>query len=139
MVNLIVGWLSSTFICLLYLNNQSTVSTAKRLASDTINGYEFACIWNSKYNEHVFMIQTNADFIFKTYGFCLLLTLNCKHLAEQLLPLAMFYRIDICPSCFVYDLSNTIFRPIGIALTKHPVASQIWTHNSKRLAYTLTA
>ena len=76
--------------CLLYLNNQSTVSTAKRLASDTINGYEFACIWNSKYNEHVFMIQTNADFIFKTHGFCLLLTLNCEHLAQQLLPLAMF-------------------------------------------------
>nr|XP_022317265.1 uncharacterized protein LOC111120658 isoform X2 [Crassostrea virginica] len=27
----------------------------------------------------------------------------------------------------------------GSALTKHPVASQIWTQNSKRLAYTLTA
>ena len=39
----------------------------------------------------------------------------------------------------MYDLSNTIFCPIGSALTKHPVASQIWTHNSKRLAYTLTA
>ena len=29
----------------------------------------------------------------------------------------------------MYDLSNTIFCPIGSALTKHPVASQIWTHN----------
>ena len=28
---------------------------------------------------------------------------------------------------------------MGSALTKHPVASQIWTHNNKRLAYTLTA
>ena len=59
--------------------NQSTVSTAKRLASlfwyliasridtlhNTNNGYEIACIWNSKYNVHVCMIQTNADFIFR--------------------------------------------------------------------------
>ena len=30
----------------------------------------------------------------------------------------------------MYDLSNMIFCPIGSALTKHPVASQIWTHNS---------
>ena len=34
-------------------------------------------------------------------------------------------RIDICPSCFVYDLwSNTKFCSIGSALTKHPVALQ---------------
>ena len=59
--------------------NQSTVSTAKRLASlflyliattiDTlhkiINGYEIACIWYSKYKVHVCMIQTNADSIFQ--------------------------------------------------------------------------
>ena len=54
--------------------NQSTVSTAKRLAYliastidtlHTIYGYEIACIWNSKYNVHVCMIQTNADFIFQ--------------------------------------------------------------------------
>ena len=50
--------------------NQSTVSTAKRLAcldNNIINGYESACtcIWNSKYNVHVCMIQTNADFIFQ--------------------------------------------------------------------------
>ena len=58
---------------------QSTVSTAKRFASffwyliastidtlhNTINGCEIACIWNSKYNVHVCMIQTNADFIFQ--------------------------------------------------------------------------
>ena len=58
--------------------NQSTVSTAKRLASllwylivstidnlhNTINGYDIACLWNSKYSVHVCMIQTNADFIF---------------------------------------------------------------------------
>ena len=57
--------------------NQSTVSTAKRLASlfwyliastidtlhNTINDYEIACIWNWKYNVHVCMIQTNADFL----------------------------------------------------------------------------
>ena len=66
--------------------NQSIVSTAKRLASlfwysndlldtlhNTINGYEIACIWNSKYKVHVCMIQTNAE-----------------NLAKQLLPLAMF-------------------------------------------------
>ena len=54
--------------------NQRTVSTAKRLASlaspidtlhNTINGYEIACIWNSRYNVHVCMIQTNADLIFQ--------------------------------------------------------------------------
>ena len=33
--------------------------------------------------------------------------------------------IDICPSCVLYDFSNTIFCPIGSALTKHPFASQI--------------
>ena len=59
--------------------NQSAFSTAKRLASlfwyliastidtlnNTINVYEIACIWNSKYNVHVCMIQKNADFIFQ--------------------------------------------------------------------------
>ena len=40
--------------------NQRTGNTAKGLAS-----YEIACIWNSKYNVHVCMIQTNADFIFQ--------------------------------------------------------------------------
>ena len=64
--------------------NQSAISTAKLLASlflyliastidtlhNTINAYEIACIWNSKYNIHVYMIQTNADFIFqKLVGF----------------------------------------------------------------------
>ena len=33
----------------------------------------------------------------------------------------------------MYDLSNTIFCPIGSALKKHPVVSQDWTNNSKRL------
>ena len=57
------------------LLNQSTDSTAKRLAylialtidtlHNTINDYEITCIWNSKYNIHVCMIQTNADFIFQ--------------------------------------------------------------------------
>ena len=66
------------------MKKQSTVSTAKRLASflwyliastidtlhNTINGYEIACIWNSKYNVHVRVIQTNAGFIFqKLIGF----------------------------------------------------------------------
>ena len=32
---------------------------------NTINGYEIACKWNSKYNVHVCMIQTNADFKFQ--------------------------------------------------------------------------
>ena len=54
------------------LKNQSTVSTAKRLASiastidnlhNTINGYEIACIWNSKYNVHVCMIQSKQMLI----------------------------------------------------------------------------
>ena len=43
-------------------------------------------IWNSKYNIHVCMIHTNADFIFQK----LIVTLNCENLAKQLLPLAMF-------------------------------------------------
>ena len=57
---------------------QSTVSTEKDsiivliFAStidtlhNTINGYDIACTWHSKYNVHVHvcMIQTNADFIF---------------------------------------------------------------------------
>ena len=57
---------------LVTLIHQSTC-TAKRLASliaskidtlqNTINGYEIA--WNSTYNVHVCMIQTNADFIFR--------------------------------------------------------------------------
>ena len=36
---------------------------------------------------YICMIQT----ISKTYCFCFFLTLNCKNLAKQLLPLAMFY------------------------------------------------
>ena len=54
------------------LKNQVTVSTAKRLASstidtlhNTINGYKIAYIWNSKYNVHVCMIQKNSEFIFQ--------------------------------------------------------------------------
>ena len=31
---------------------------------DTNNGYEITCLWKAKYNIHVYMIQTNADFIF---------------------------------------------------------------------------
>ena len=120
--------------------NQRSVSTAKRLASlfwyliastidtlhNTINGNKIWCIWNSKYNVHVCMIQTNVDFVFQKLFFCFLLTLNCENLANNCCRL-QFSRIDICPSCFVYDLSNTIFRPIGSALTKHPVASQKYT------------
>ena len=125
--------------------NQITVSTAKRLASlywyliastinYTINGYEIACIWNSKYIMYMYVWSKQILIV----NFCFLLTLNCENLAKQLLPLAISW-IDICPSCFVFDLSNTIFCSIGSALTKNPVASQIWTYNSKRLAYTLTA
>ena len=81
-------------------NNQSTVSSAKRLASffgylipstidtlhNTINGYEIACTMYMT----VCIIQTNADSLFqKTYCFYFLLTLNCKN-RKQLLPLAMF-------------------------------------------------
>ena len=65
----------------------------------------------------------NADFIFQE------LIVYCR---------LQYSRIGICPTCFVYGLSNTIFCPIGSAFMKHPVASQILTHNSKRLAYTLT-
>ena len=77
--------------------NQSTVITAKRLASlfwyliastivtlhNTINGYEIACIFNSKYNVHVCMYDPNKCwfYISKTYCFCFLLTLNCENLA----------------------------------------------------------
>ena len=76
-----------------YENNQSTVSTEKRLASlfryliawkidtlhNTINGYEIACIWNSKYNVHVCMIQTNTDFFyFKNLLFLFLVDLKLQ-------------------------------------------------------------
>ena len=37
----------------------------------------------------------------------------------------------------MYDLTYTIFCPIGSALAKHLVVAQIWTHNSKWLAYKL--
>ena len=133
--------------------NQSTVSTAKRLASlfwyliastidtlhNTINGYEIACIWNSKYNVHVCIIQTNADFIFQKLVF-----VSCWHLFLLKIKLnnncrLQRSRIDIYQVCFLYNLSHTIFYPIGSALMKHSVASQIWTCNSKWLAYTLTA
>ena len=82
------------------MKKQSTVSTAKRLASlfwyliastidtlhNTINGYEIACIWNSKYNVHVRVIQTNADFIFqKLIGF-----IDDENLAKQLLSQSIF-------------------------------------------------
>ena len=70
------------------------------------------------------MYDPTKFYISKTYCFFFLLTLNCENLAKQLLPLQCS-RIDICPSCFVYDLSNTMFCPIGSALMKHPVASQI--------------
>ena len=74
---------------------------------NTINGYEIACIWNSKYNVHVRVIQTNADFIFqKLIGF-----IDDENLAKQLLSQSKNYKIEICPSCFVYDLPNTIFVP----------------------------
>ena len=70
--------------------NQSTFSTAKRLASlvwyliastidtlnNTINVYEIACIWNSKYNVHVCMIQINAYFIFQNLLFLFLVDFN---------------------------------------------------------------
>ena len=58
----------------------------------------------------------------------LLLTINCENLAKQLLLHAVFLHWYLS-EFFWYDLSNTIFCPIGSALTKHPVASQIWTHN----------
>ena len=128
--------------------NRSTVSTAKRLAPlfwysiastidtlhYTINGYEIACIWNSRYNVHVCKIQRNADFIFQKLIVFVFIDFKLRKYC-----LLQCSRIDTSSSCFMYDLSNTIFCPIGSALTKHPVASQIWTHNSKRLAYTLTA
>ena len=85
---------------------------------------------------YMYMIQTNADFIFQKL--IVLFLVDFKLRKAKQLPLVIS-RIDICPSCFVYDLSNTIFCPIGSALMKPPVASQIWTHNSKRLAYMLTA
>ena len=62
------------------IRNQSTVNTAKRLASlfwyliastidtihNTINAWLWNCmyIWNSKYNLHICMIKTNADFLY---------------------------------------------------------------------------
>ena len=129
--------------------SKCTVSTTKRLASlflylivstiiMTINGYEIACIWNAKYNVHVCMIETNADFMFQKLLFLFLVDFILRKQLNNYCRLQCS-RINICPSCFVYDLSNRIFCPIGSAQTKHPVGSQIWTHNSKRLAHTLTA
>ena len=108
----------SSHICLLFYIpirvigrkkiNQSTVSTEKRLASlfwyliastidtlqNTINGYEISCIWNSKYNVNVCMIQTMLILYFKNLLF--LLTLNCENLAKQFLPLAMYLSELFC-------------------------------------------
>ena len=42
------------------------------LIFDTVNVYEIARIWNSKYHVHVCMIQTNADFIFQNLLFLFL-------------------------------------------------------------------
>ena len=72
-------------------------------------------------------------YVSKTNCFCFLMILNCENLAKQLLLLDWYLS-----KLFLYDLSNTIFCPIDSALTKQRVASQIWTHNNKRLAYTLT-
>ena len=48
------------------------LQSGKHLIASTIdtlhnnnNSFEIACIWNSKYNVHVCMIKTNADFIFQ--------------------------------------------------------------------------
>ena len=135
-------------------HNQSTVRAAKRLASlfwyfianstidtlhNTINGYEIACLRNSKYNVHACMIQTNADFMFENLIVFISCWLSIAKIWLNNYCRLQCSRIDICSSCFVYDLSNMIFCPIGSTLTKHPVASQIWTHNSKQLAYRLTA
>ena len=94
--------------------NQSTVSTAKRLASlfwyliastidtlrNTINIYEIACIWISKYNVHACMIQTNADFIIsKTYCVCFLLTLNCENTAACNVLELISVRVVLCTIC----------------------------------------
>ena len=42
------------------------------------NSFEIACIWNSKYNEHVCMIQTNAEFIFQNLLFLFLVDFNMR-------------------------------------------------------------
>ena len=131
------------------ITNQSTVCSAEQLASlfwyliastiDTLHQWLWNCMYMELEVQCTCMYNLNKCWfhISKTYCFCFLLSLNCENLAKQLLQ-PEFSRIDIWPSCFVYDLSNTIFCPIGSALMKHRVASQIWTHNSKRLAYMLT-
>ena len=91
----------------------STIDTLNNI----INGYEIACIWNSNYNVHVCMIQTNADFIFQKR-----IVFDSRWLYIVKIKLNNYCRlqcsrIDICQSCFVYDLSNTIFCPIAYTLT----------------------
>ena len=76
--------------------NQRIVSTGKKLASlysyfiaskidsiqNTKDGYEITCIWNSKYNVIVYMIQTNADFICQKHTGFFICWLYCKNLSN---------------------------------------------------------
>ena len=88
--------------------NQSTVSTAKRLASliwyliaSTIDILYIILSMAMKLHvnmelevQHIRTCMYDPDkcwfYISKTYCFCFLLTLNCENLAKQLLPLAIF-------------------------------------------------
>ena len=47
---------------------------------NTINGYEIACIWNSKYNVHVYMYDPNKCWfnISKTYWFLFLVDFKLR-------------------------------------------------------------
>ena len=84
----------------IYKWNQSTVSTAKRLASwlprQLILYIILSTAMNCMYMELEVQCTCIYDpnkcwfYISKTYCFCFLLTLNCENLAKQLLPLAMF-------------------------------------------------
>ena len=130
-----------------YTLNQCTVSTAKRLASlfwyliastidalhNTINGYEIACKWNSKYNVHYVWSELMLILYFKNCLFSFLVDFKLRKSSSTITAALQCSRIDICTSCFVYDLSNTKFCPIGSVLTKHPVASQIFFLKSSQI------
>ena len=47
-------------------------------------------------------------YVSKTYSFCFLLTLNCKNLKLNNYCRLQCSRIDISPSCFMYDLQGRI-------------------------------
>ena len=106
----------------------STIDTLQ----NTINGHEIACIWNSKYNVRMYVWSKQMLILyFKNLSFLFLVDFKLRK--SSLTITAAFNVLELISVRVVLCMICLTFCPIGSALTKHPVASQIWTHNSKRL------